>query len=308
VGNDITLFAEEGVDSGTAQSAVLHAALDAVRVGTPLSVGDARSDSHTLAVPLRVKGQLQSVCCLWRRGAEFGEDSLKGLELVSRIIELSIENRTLLEEVRSQLQGTLKALVTLVDTREPHYVGHSTNVAETAESVGRALGLNHQAAEDLRLAAMLHDLGMLQVPDHLIAAERPLTPDEESVVRLHAAKGANLARIANFSPAVQEAIHEHHERLDGTGYPRGLRGEQIGLGAKILAACDVFDAMISDRPYRAKLSRDQAVAELARGAGTRYDVRVVRELLMVAGYGKNARRPAASRAVPEPETVRSSAA
>ncbi len=284
VGEDVELYTVDGVEDEAAQPAVLTVALDAVRAGKPLSISNSRNGSEALAVPLRFRGELRSVLCLWRRGEAFCEEQLEGLGLIARIVELSGENRMLLAEVRAQLAGTLRTLAALIDRRVPDYVRSSNRMADLAVGVGTELGLATRRVSDLRVAAMLTDVGMLDIPEHILAARRSLTPEELAEVRSHPGKGAEVARNANFSEAVQEAIHDHHERLDGSGYPRRRRGEQISLEARILAVCDVFNSMTSDRPHRTRLTQDQAVAELVRGVDTLYDRKVVRALLKSLGY------------------------
>jgi HD-GYP domain-containing protein (c-di-GMP phosphodiesterase class II) len=141
--------------------------------------------------------------------------------------------------------------------------------------------MREDETSDVRLAAMLQDIGMLEVPEAILNAPRNLTTQELEEVRKHAQNGANLARIANFGTIVQDGVQSHHERLDGSGYPRGLSGEDIPLVARILAVCDSYVAMTSDRPHRPKLNPIAALNELRSGAGTIYDARVVRVFVKV---------------------------
>ncbi len=284
VGEDITLSAMDAVDAAIAHKAVLQVALDAVRAGKPIEISNTKNGSEALAVPLRVRGELTSVLCLWKGGEPFEADHLEGLGLVARIIELSSENRMLLAEARVQLSGTLRMLASLIDGRVPDYKRRSGRISEHAVAIGEILGLDTRALSDLRISAMLADVGMLEVPESIIGARRALTPEELAEVRLHTEKGARVARNAAFSADVQDAIHDHHERLDGSGYPRRLSGEQIGIGARILAVADVFNSMTTARPHRPPMSIDHAVSELLRGAGTLYDRRVVSAFLQVIGY------------------------
>jgi HD-GYP domain-containing protein (c-di-GMP phosphodiesterase class II) len=278
VGDDITLTVADGVDSKKAHAALMQAALETVRAGAPLtvSIGD---NGVSVAVPLRIQGALKSVVALWRAGTGFSADELEGLGLVARIIELGIENRILLDDVRSQLSGTLRAMVDLVEHRRPNYIPHSTQVADHAVMLGRALGMREPEIAELRVAAMLQDLGMLEVPEAILSAPRALTAEEVAEVRKHPSNGAALARTANFGETVQVGVLYHHERLDGSGYPEGLTGEQIPLPARILAVADSYVAMISDRPHRPKMTSIAALNELRAGAGTAYDPRVVREFI-----------------------------
>ncbi|HEX9092805.1 MAG TPA: HD-GYP domain-containing protein, partial [Coriobacteriia bacterium] len=291
VGDDITIMTAEGVDPSEAQAAVLDAALETVRGGRPLSVALGEGGSIAIAVPLRIRGQLKAVVALWRRDFAFTDDELEGLALVARIIELGMENRVLLTEVREQLNGSLRAMVQLVEHRRPDYIPHSTQVAEHATAVGTALGMRDTDVGELRLAAMLQDVGMLEVPESILNAPRALTRDELAETRKHAQKGADLAKTANFGAVVQEGVLYHHERLDGSGYPRGLHGDEIPLVARILAVCDSYVAMTSDRPHRAGMSAIAALNELRSGAGTIYDAKVVREFVRTQAKTLAAERP-----------------
>jgi HD-GYP domain-containing protein (c-di-GMP phosphodiesterase class II)/Flp pilus assembly pilin Flp len=292
VGEDITITTAPDVDCSTAQSAVLEAALETVRAGKPMSFALGAGNSIAIAVPLRIRGQLKSVVALWRSNVAFTDDELEGLGLLARIIELGMENRLLLTDVRDQLSGTLRAMVDLVEHRRPNYIPHSTRVAEYATAVGTALGMREDETADVRLAAMLQDIGMLEVPEAILNAPRSLSTQELEEVRRHAQNGANLARIANFGPIVQDGVQSHHERLDGSGYPRGLSGEDIPLVGRILAVCDSYVAMTSDRPHRPKLSPIAALNELRSGAGKIYDARVVREFTKVQSKALSDEHPA----------------
>jgi HD-GYP domain-containing protein (c-di-GMP phosphodiesterase class II) len=279
VGDDIAITTADGVDAAEAQSAVLAAAVQAVTAGKPLSVALSDTGSIAIAVPLRVRGRLKSVAALWRREQAFTDDELEGLGLVARVIELGMENRILLAEVQSQLSGTLRAMVDLVEHRRPDYTTHSAHVSDYAVEVGRALGIREEEILQVRLAAMLHDVGMLEVPESILDAPRSLTDQETAEVRKHPQNGADLAKMANFGRTVQEGILYHHERLDGSGYPRGLVGEAIPLVARILAVCDSYVAMTSSRPHRQQSTPMAALSRLRAGAGRAYDPRVVREFI-----------------------------
>ncbi len=285
VGDDVRMFSPDSVPRGDAQRAIMHVALNAVRAGEPLTVSASGSGSAAIAVPLRVKGRLDRVCCLWRQTGEFTNDQLEGLQLVARILEMSLENRVLLDEVREQLQGTLMALSNLVELRQPDYVNHSNRVADLSTSVGVALGLDARDVADLKLSAILHDVGMLEVPLDILSARRPLTAEEELLVKRHPVAGSRIVRTARFNDQIQQAVLAHHERMDGSGYPNGIRGDRIPLLARIIAVCDAYNAMISNRPHRPAMTQSAAIAELRSGSGRVYDAIVVQALQTVTGHG-----------------------
>ena len=281
VDDDTTLMTADGVDAEAARTSVLEAATEAARAGGPRVVTVASGGSSAVAAPVRVRGRRDAVAVIWRRQGLFSGDDLEGLKLVARIIEMGMENHALLDDVKAQLSGTLKAMVDLVERRCPNYIPQSMTVASYAVAVGQALGMTDKDRAELRLAAILHDIGMLDVPESILAAPRRLTPEELTEVGRHSERGADLARVANFGPRVQEAIRCHHERMDGSGYPKGLVGDKIPLEARILSVCDSYVAMISERPHRPRMSSIAAVNEIRAGAGEQYDPAVVREFVRV---------------------------
>lgn len=185
-------------------------------------------------------------------------------------------------------------MVGLVESRRPDYTSQSTRAAEYAAAVGAALGMSEAQTAALRLAAMLQDIGMLQVPDSILSNPRPLTDEESMQVRKHPQNGVELARMAHFDDLVQDGILYHHERLDGSGYPGGLKGESIPLSARILAVCNSYVAMTSDRPRRQKLTPIAALNELRACAGTAYDPRIVREFVLAQATALSEDRAAIS--------------
>src|SRR5262249_1584544 len=144
--------------------------------------------------------------------------------------------------------------------------------------VGRQLQLPDEELEALRAASLLHDIGKLAVPEHIINKPGKLSPEEFNKMKIHPIVGGEILERVNFPYPVVPIVRSHHERWDGTGYPDGLRGEKIPMGARILAAVDCLDALASDRQYRRAMPLHEAMAEVARGAGTQFDARVVEVL------------------------------
>lgn len=285
VGDDLTIATAETVERADAQAEVLRVALATVRAGRAVADELEEDGSHTLTIPLRIRGQMKHVMVLWRRGGAFSADDLDGLSLVARIVELAMENRTLLGEVREQLSGTLQMMIGLVEARMPDYGAHSERVADLAVAVGRTMGLPDDEVEDLRTAGLLHDVGMLTVPEAILNSPRRLEPEELAVLRSHPEHGADLTRTAHFDAHVQEAIRSHHERVDGTGYPDGLSGDAIPVASRILTVCDAFVALISDRPHRPRVSEEEAIEVLRASAGTHYDAEVVENFVATRTFG-----------------------
>jgi HD-GYP domain-containing protein (c-di-GMP phosphodiesterase class II) len=173
-----------------------------------------------------------------------------------------------------------KNLVRFVDARDPSTASHSQIVSSLAEAIGLEMGLDADAIERLRLAGLLHDLGKIGLPDAILHAPRALTAEEFAIVRRHPEFGHALLDGMGVEP-VDEWVRHHHEHWDGSGYPVGLAGEEIPLGARIILVADAFEAITADRPYRKAQSADAALVELRRNAGTQFDPDVVAALAQV---------------------------
>jgi putative nucleotidyltransferase with HDIG domain len=163
----------------------------------------------------------------------------------------------------------------VVDRRDPYTFQHSQSVADHAVRTARRLQLPDKEVELIRLAARVHDLGKIAVPDEVLHKQGRLTDAEFELMKKHPATGAEiLAKFPEYKRG-RELVLAHHERMDGLGYPRGLAGAAIALGARIIAVADSWDAMTSDRPYRKALAAEVALGELLRGRGTQWDPEVV---------------------------------
>ncbi len=187
-----------------------------------------------------------------------------------------VEIRDMSEKLRDAYTGTLESLVTALDVRDQETKGHSVRVAQHALDIARLLGISDE--EELLTiyrGALMHDVGKIGVPDAILLKPERLTEEEWTFMRRHPAMGYRiLAQVPYLRPAAKIVL-AHHERWDGHGYPRGLEGEAIPLGARIFAVCDTYDAIISDRPYRRGQSPDAALAEILRCAGSQFDPQVV---------------------------------
>jgi putative nucleotidyltransferase with HDIG domain len=189
-------------------------------------------------------------------------------------------------EMRGDVTDFATALVSVIEEVDPYTRQHSIRVAGYAERLARGLGRPEPEVESVRLAGLLHDLGKVgQSPSILRKAGR-LDPAERKQIEAHPAAGADIvARIRAFQ-GVACIVRHHHERPDGQGYPAGLSGDAIPLGARIVLVADAFDAMTSDRPYRAGMPGERAIAELERHAGTQFDPAVVEVLVRLWERGE----------------------
>lgn len=172
----------------------------------------------------------------------------------------------------------LRRLLTTIEAREQHTRGRSKRIGSLAKRIGRQLGLNRRQCTLLKLAGQVHDIGLLAVPEQILNSPRRLGAEEFRTVQKHAEMSFTILEPLTFLSEIMPAVRYHHERMNGTGYPDGLKGDQIPLKARILAVADAYDAMVHDRPRRPALSPLQAFDELERCAPAGYDPRCVAAL------------------------------
>jgi putative nucleotidyltransferase with HDIG domain len=178
-----------------------------------------------------------------------------------------------------ELQGELLAVRTsvicalnqLLDLKDLNTGVHSTRLAEWSVRIGRDLGLDDAALRDLEVAAILHDIGKIGTPDHILKKPSQLTDEEREIIKKHPEYGWAVLRVVPGFERVSLFVLHHHEAFDGSGYPAGLRGDEIPIGSRIVSVMDAFDAMISSRPYRRGLSLEEAIRRLEAGIGTQFD-------------------------------------
>lgn len=238
---------------------------------------DPRSE---LAVPILLDGQVWGVLNI--EAAEpgaFGEAEAVLVEAIAASLGAALHRVALLQDLERAFTTMLSVLVSTVEAKDVYTAHHGQDVADLAERVALRMDLSPREATDVRYAAMLHDIGKVAVPTEILTKPGPLTDEEWVLMRAHAEVGGELVgrveRFAHLAPAVRSS----HERVDGGGYPDGIEGEQIPLAARIIAACDTFDAIITDRPYRPARKPAAAAVELRRVAGAQLDEGVVGALL-----------------------------
>lgn len=200
----------------------------------------------------------------------------------TRIEILLISNSPSFHLMRNELEGMM-SLVVSVDEKDSLTEGHCTRIERLAILTGERLGLIGQELIDLSYAAYLHDIGKVKVPDEILGKGGELTDAEWSEMKRHPDYGAEILEEKSFLGGAAAIVRAHHERFDGTGYRRGLEGEEIPIGARVIAVVDTYDAMTSARPYEPALSKQEAITELTAQEGTQFDPRVVRAFLEVIG-------------------------
>ncbi len=185
------------------------------------------------------------------------------------------ERKELVDRLRRTVEATAKAMATVVETRDPFTAGHQRRVADLAQAIAREMGLSQKRIAGLRTAAALHDLGKISVPAEILSKPTRLSAMEFSLVKLHSQSGYDILKNIDFPWPVARMVLEHHERIDGSGYPSGLRGENVLLESRILAVADVVEAMGSYRAYRPFLGIDAALEEITTNRGVTFDPQAV---------------------------------
>ncbi|GAM09799.1 putative protein [Geobacter sp. OR-1] len=229
-----------------------------------------------MAIPLISKEAIRGVLLLGDTTAgQFGKEDAFTIEKIAGQMAVALENARHFQEMRSLFISTVSSLANAIDAKSPWTKGHSERVMEISATIARELGLPDEHVERVRLCGLLHDIGKIGIIEALLEKPALLSEDEFPPMKLHPEKGVAILSPIEQLHDVLPGILNHHERIDGTGYPRGIKGDGIPLDARIVAVADSFDAMVSERPYKAALTPYQAIRELEQEAGTHYDARVV---------------------------------
>ena len=203
------------------------------------------------------------------------EKKLRYAMAMTQELAVAINNIRMNDQVMAQLEDVVFAMAEAVDKKSPWTAGHSRRVANYARCIGEAMGWSDAACRDIHRAGLLHDVGKIGTPGTILNKEGSLRADEVEQLKRHPSDGgAILGRIRSFASLVP-VIRHHHEYFNGSGYPDGLAGETIPLLARVIAVADAFDAMVSDRPYRAGLTREEALRRLLEGSGTQFDPEII---------------------------------
>lgn len=190
------------------------------------------------------------------------------------------------KSTREAHMASIAVLATTLEADEPYTHGHSYRVAQYSVTIGRAMGMSPQELETMEYGGLLHDIGKIAITNDIICKPGRLTDEEFSTLAEHPAIGARIVEQIKFLPETVDLVRHHHERVDGKGYPDGLKGDEISLGASIMMVADAFDAMTSDRSYRRALPIDQAVAEIQKYAGTQFRQDVVNTVAALFSRGE----------------------
>jgi len=261
------------------------------------STGNISSVWFRCVAPLRVRGKLIGALLLGERegGAEYTPEVLKQVGDVAPFIALAIHNHHLMMSLEERTADNLKLITSVhsfwddalaafaatIDVKSVLMQGHSLRVGRYAAGMAEALGMNQTEASEMRAAGYLHNIGMVAVDKHLFSKAGPLEPGEFQEMAEHTVLGHRIVSTVQFPwPKIPEVVRSHHERADGSGYPDRLHNDEVSMPVKVVAVADTFDAMLSERPYRKRLSLGEAAAQLSWLAPAKLDGNVVHALLV----------------------------
>ena len=232
---------------------------DGDRLPIHLSIGKVRIDKKT------------DICCLVATDLT----EVKQIEEIVAAKKMAMAALQASHELQESLEESIKAIANTVESRDEYTAGHMRRVGQLAPAIARELGLSEETIRGIELASTIHDVGKISIPVEILTKPAKLSKVEYLLIQTHAETGYDIIKNIKFPWPIALLILQHHERMDGSGYPQGLKGEEILLGSRIIAVADVIEAMASRRPYRSELGIDAALAEIRQGRGTLYDPAVV---------------------------------
>ena len=187
---------------------------------------------------------------------------------------------------KDALKNTINVLVAALEARDPYTAGHGKSVAQIAEAISKKLNLPAENIEGIFIGGLIHDIGKISTPAEILTKPTKLLDEEYSLIQLHPSTGSKFFKDIPMTWPIKEMIEQHHERLDGSGYPKGLKGDQITFEARIIAVADVLDSIASNRPYRLALGIEKAMEILKKGSGSKFDSTVVEALIVLIESGE----------------------
>ncbi|MBM4306549.1 MAG: HD-GYP domain-containing protein [Deltaproteobacteria bacterium] len=243
---------------------------------------------NIICVPVKVKektiGVLEAINK--KEGEAFDEEDLSLFTSLADQVAIALDNARLYQELEEMFFQTAESLADAIEKRDPYTGGHTQRVTTYSLGTAKYLSLKPVELRWLKISAVLHDIGKIGIDDQILRKPDRLNPEEFNQIKRHANMGAEIIDHIKQLKNIIPGIKYHHEQLDGTGYPEGLKGEKIPIIAKIVAVADTFDAMTTDRPYRKEMSKELAIKELKRISGTQLDQIVVEAFLKAYDKGE----------------------
>jgi putative nucleotidyltransferase with HDIG domain len=217
---------------------------------------------------------------------EYSAEDLKLLVILASHAAVAVENAWLYDRLADTFFSTINTLAETIERRDPSCGGHSKRVSKSSLAIGRTFGLSMKEMSDLRLAAVLHDIGKIGIPDAILLKTSELTADESKTMNKHSENGADMLKKIKQLKDVLPGVRAHHERYDGSGFPDGLKGDKIPSIARVLAVANTFDNLVNGTKRQAALSQDDAAEKIRKLAGTEFDPDVVRAFYKIYKDGK----------------------
>jgi putative two-component system response regulator len=247
-----------------------------------------KEDERTALIPVTILTRLSDAEAR-RRGIEAGADDFLTKPFEYGLLRARLRTQLRIKRLTDQLESTeivIFSMARWVEVKDPYTEGHLRRIAGFSAQIAETLGLGADHVRTIRYAGILHDIGKIGVRESILRKPGPLDPEEQAELRRHAEHGASIVAPMRFASAVAPIIFAHHEHWDGRGYPRGIAGEAIPIGARIIAVVDAWDAMTTDRPYRPALDEAEALRRLRAGSGSQWDPRVVDTFLALLAAGE----------------------
>lgn len=276
------------LDGGPAYSRIVHPEdLDRIR----RTIREQLQKELPFQITYRIVTASGETRWVWEQGRGVRGESGRIVAIEGLIIDVTERRRaedelTLsLEKLRQSVESTIMAMALTVEIRDPYTAGHQRRVAQLASAIAAEMGLSEEQIDQIRLAAAIHDLGKIRIPAEILSKPGKITPIEFRLIQTHSEVGFDILKTMDFPWPIEQIVLQHHERLDGSGYPLQLKGEEILLEARIIAVADVVEAMSSHRPYRPALGLEKALDEIRKKSGILYDEGVVNTCLALFERG-----------------------
>jgi len=202
-----------------------------------------------------------------------GDDEIR--ELTTSFNQMTTERKQAEEKLKNTLDASIQTMSKIIEVKDPYTAGHQQRVSQLTTAIAKELNLSPDKVEGIRIASLIHDIGKISVPTEILSKTTTLSDIEFSLIKGHSQAGSDILKAIDFSYPVAQIVLQHHERLNGSGYPNNLKGDEILLEARIIGVADVVEAMSSHRPYRPSLGIDAALDEISKNKGTLYDPEVV---------------------------------
>jgi len=233
--------------------------------------------SSFLSIPLQIRDEVIGVINVSNKKSKqiYTEDDFRFVKGLALEAAIAIENASIYQALEGTALNTIYALTKAVDLKDNYSQGHADCVDAYGTAIAQKIGLSKKQIEEIHQACLLHDIGKVAIHDYILTKTGELTAEEWNEIKMHPMKGSNILRPLKFLGEIINLVEQHHEKYDGTGYPKGLKGNEIALGARIMAVADSYSAMITDRPYRKALSQEESIAEIQKNRGAQFDPDVV---------------------------------